>query len=100
MTADRKLQALFAESAPPARDPVFEAAVAERIARRRAVASVAALTPWAVAAGGVLWALHPTLKGLAVALAPMGSGLSAAAGAVVAAGAALWLAGKLAPRAD
>jgi len=97
MTADQKLQALFAESAPPARDPVFEAAVAERIARRRALASVAALAPWAGVGGVALWAAHPALETIAAGLVPVGAGLSAAAGAAVAAGVALWLAGRLAP---
>lgn len=69
MTPDRKLQALFAEDAPPARDYAFEAAVAQRVARRRAVLSVVAMIPWAIVAACVLWGLRPVV-------APLGEVLS------------------------
>lgn len=59
MTPERKLQSLFAEEAAPTRDRVFEALVAKRIARRRAVATVAASAPMAVAGGALLWGLQP-----------------------------------------
>jgi len=64
MTPEQKLHALLAEAAPPARDPAFEAAVAERIARRRAFASVAAAAPWAVVGASLLWGLQPVLAAL------------------------------------
>jgi len=62
MTPDQKLQALFAEVAPPLRDYVFEAEVARRIARRRAVFSVAAVMPWAMVATCVLWGVQPLFR--------------------------------------
>ena len=48
MTPEEKLQHLFAAAAAPARDPVFEAETALRVARRRAVASAAASIPLAM----------------------------------------------------
>ena len=61
LTPDQKLAALFAEQAPPARDPVFCAEVMQRVARRRAWARVGAAAPWAVVAGLLAWALQPVL---------------------------------------
>lgn len=92
MTPEQKLAALFAAEAPPARDYVFQARMAQAIALRRAWMTVAALVPWAVAAVAVLWALIPVVG-------PMGESLGAAlqpaaamlAGAAVTAVAALWL---------
>ena len=56
MTPERKLAALFAAEAPPARDFAFQAAVARRIAARRAWMTVVALLPWTIAATALLWA--------------------------------------------
>jgi hypothetical protein len=62
MTPDDILNAYLKADAAPARDLVFEATVAERVARRRAVASVAALVPWCAAAAAGLWGLQPALS--------------------------------------
>lgn len=61
MTPDDTLSAFFAEAAPPARDLGFQAMVAERIARRRAIATVVALVPWTIAGIALCWALGPLL---------------------------------------
>ncbi|KQS56467.1 hypothetical protein ASG17_10800 [Brevundimonas sp. Leaf363] len=61
MTPDDILSTYLKADTAPARDLVFEATVAERIARRRAVASVAALAPWCAAAAVGLWGLRPVL---------------------------------------
>lgn len=86
MTPDQTLSAFFAEAAPPARDLMFEARVAGRIARRRAVATVLALVPWTVAAIAVLWALaplaSPAVEGLSQTLAPAAAILTLTAMAV------------------
>ena len=74
MTPDDTLSAFFSEQAPPARDLAFQAVVAERIARRRAWATVLALVPWTVAAMAMLWAVGPVVlplvEGLGEAVAP------------------------------
>lgn len=91
MTPERKLQALFAAEAPPARDYAFQARLAQRIALRRAWMTVAALVPWGVAAIAILWALIPVVGPLGediVALVPAAGML---AGVAVSAVAALWL---------
>lgn len=61
MTPDDKLKALFATDRPRAPDYLFQAAVAERVARRRAWATVAAAAPWGVASATGLWAIAPVL---------------------------------------
>ncbi|WP_029415413.1 hypothetical protein [Brevundimonas bacteroides] len=85
--ADRALSAFFADALPPARDLAFEARVAAKIARRRAVATVAALVPWTIAASVLLWVLGPLLgpvvDGLAETLAPAATILALTALAVV-----------------
>lgn len=58
MTPEARLQAFFAAETPPVRDLAFEAEVARRVAARRAVARVAALTPLAVAGAVLLWAVR------------------------------------------
>ncbi|MDP1528530.1 MAG: hypothetical protein Q8M05_04020 [Rhodoferax sp.] len=92
MTPEQKLSALFAAEAPPARDYVFQARMAEAIALRRAWMTVAALVPWTVAAVVLLWALIPVVgpmrESLGTALQPAATML---AGAAVTAVAALWL---------
>jgi hypothetical protein len=69
-TQDRTLAAFFAEQAPPTRDLMFEARVAGRVARRRAVATVLALVPWTVAATVLLWALAPLMEPVVEGLGP------------------------------
>ncbi len=92
MTPEQKLAVLFAAEAPPARDYLFEARMAQAIALRRAWMTVAALVPWVVAAIAVLWALIPVVgpmsDSLGAALQPAAAML---AGAAVTAVAALWL---------
>lgn len=61
MTPEDKLAAFFAEAKPPARDLAFQAVVAERVARRRAIATVGALIPWTVAAIVLCWAVGPMI---------------------------------------
>jgi hypothetical protein len=98
MTPDAKLNALFAAARPPARDYLFEAAVAERVARRRVWATLAALTPWVLAATAALWGLRPVVGPLAdslgPALEPVGLMLASTA---VTVGTALWLSGRFRP---
>ena len=92
MTPEQKLSALFAAEAPPARDYVFQARMAQAIALRRAWMTVGTLVPWAVAAVAALWALIPVVgpmsDSLGAALQPAAAML---AGAAVTAVAALWL---------
>lgn len=96
MTPEQKLAALFAAEAPPRRDYAFEVEVAGRIARRRAWLTVAALLPWVVVSGIVLWALHPVLETMSGELAALIQPVAVVvAGAVVAAGVGLWLTGAL-----
>lgn len=90
--ADRALAAFFAEASPPARDLAFEARVAGKIARRRAMATVGALVPWTIAASVLLWALGPLLapvvESLAETLAPAATILALTVLTVVMGGAA------------
>ncbi len=89
------LKAFLAAGRPPVRDYLFETAVAERIARRRAWGTVTALAPWVVAAMAVLWALQPWPEALAVEA----GGVLTAAGAVVGVAVAALLAARLTMRA-
>ena len=86
MTPDERLNAFFAEATPPVRDLVFQAGVAERVARRRAFATVAALIPWTIAAMVLCWAvgpmLAPVVEGLGQTLAPAAAILMLTAGGV------------------
>ena len=74
MTPEDKLAAFFAEATPPVRDLAFQALVAERVARRRAFATVGALIPWTIAAIVLCWAIgpmmEPVVEGLGQTLAP------------------------------
>lgn len=97
MTPDEKLQALFGESAPPARDYVFESAVAQRIARRRAIGSVVSAAPWAVVGASVLWGLQPLFETFRGGLESQNSVLMLVALSAGAAGGALWLVRRLTP---
>ena len=74
MTPEERLNAFFAEATPPVRDLAFQAGVAERVARRRAVATVVALIPWTIAAMVLCWAvgpmMAPVVEGMGQTLAP------------------------------
>ena len=74
MTPEDKLAAFFAEATPPVRDLAFQAELAERVARRRAFATVGALIPWTIAAIVLCWAIGPmmgpVIEGLGQTLAP------------------------------
>ncbi|RZJ45479.1 MAG: hypothetical protein EON86_01375 [Brevundimonas sp.] len=96
MTPEQKLAALFAAEAPPRRDYGFEVVVAERIARRRAWLTVAAMLPWLVVSGIVLWALHGVVVRVAGELVPVIQPLALVfAATAAAAGVGLWLTGAL-----
>jgi hypothetical protein len=97
MTPEQKLHALFGEAAPPARDPVFEAAVAQRIARRRAFLSVAAAAPWAVVGASVLWGLQPVLSALQTGAEALNPAAMLVAASAVAAGTAMAVVRRLTP---
>lgn len=77
MTPEDTLAAFFAEATPPARDLAFQAVVAERVARRRAFATVGAMVPWTIAAIVLCWAIgpmmEPVIEGLGRTLAPAGA---------------------------
>lgn len=87
MTPDDKLS-LFLNLDRPVRDPAFEAAVARRVARRRALATVGASVPWVIAATALLWGLQPVMapfgESLGLAIGPatgvLGLGLATAIG--------------------
>lgn len=74
MTPEETLAAFFAEAEPAGRDFAFQAEVAERVARRRAFATIAALIPWTIAAIALCWVLGPLIgpvvDGLGQTLAP------------------------------
>ena len=74
MTPENTLAAFFAEATPPVRDLAFQAGVAERVARRRAIATVGAMVPWTIAAIVLCWAIGPmmgpVIEGLGQTLAP------------------------------
>jgi len=98
MTPEQKLAALFAAGTPPARDPGFQAAVARRIAARRAWMTVGALVPWAVAATALLWASGPVMaplaEGLAAVIQPTAAVLATGAATLLA---ARWLSRRFRP---
>lgn len=98
MNLEDKLKAFFAAQAAPARDLMFEAELAERVARRRAVAAVMASAPLTVAATAALWGLRPVVEPLAqdlsAALVPAGAVLSLTGITGVL---AVWLSRRFAP---
>ena len=93
MTPEEKLNALFAADRPDTPDDLFQAVVAQKVAARRAWATVGAAVPWAVAATAGLWGLQPVAapltEGLGDALVPAGGMLGIAAATVIS---GLWLA--------
>ena len=70
MTPEQKLALMLAANTPRTPDRAFVAETARRVALRRAIMTVVALIPWAVAAAAVLWALRPALAGVFSELAP------------------------------
>ena len=64
MTPEDKLNALFAAERPKTPDYLFQAAVAQKMAVRRAWLTVLAMLPWAIAAAAGLWALQPVIEPL------------------------------------
>jgi hypothetical protein len=94
MDAEARLAALWAEAAPPAHDPAFALAVAERIERRIMWRRVCfELMPMVAMLGIAAWALAPAMEDLiAVSLAntaaPAGTGLAIALSVVL----GVWLA--------
>ena len=88
--ADARLKALFASDEPPARDPVFSAAVMEELMRRRFLEDVAKLVGVTTIGGLVLWLLWPVLTpvitSLSQGLAPVAAGLTLAAIVITLAG--------------
>ena len=76
MTPEAKLDLIFAAQRPPARDLAFETTVAQRVAFRRAVATVVAMVPWVVAAMAILWAAQPVLGEMGSAFEDVGTVLA------------------------
>ena len=97
MTPEQKLAALFAHEDAPARDLVFMAMAAQRIARRRAVLSVLACLPWALVAAVVLWALQPMLHAVAAGLGGAEPTLGVVELSAVVVGMAIWMVRRLTP---
>lgn len=83
---DADLKALFAEDAPPVRDPTFSAAVMEEVIRRRFVTDMALLAMATTAGGFLIWAIWPSLAPLVLTLregvATLGACVTVAAVAV------------------
>ncbi len=66
---DARLKAALAYDAPPGRDLAFQAAVMEKVARRRLWLSLAYMAPVLFAAMAVLWSVAPAVEPLASELA-------------------------------
>lgn len=99
MTPEQKLEAFFAESTAPARDPLFEAEAAQRVARHRAMFSVVAMAPWAVVATIFLWGVRPLIPVLVESLGPLHGLLPGMVGGAVLAAGVLMLTRRLGGRA-
>lgn len=73
-TPDDRLKALFAMDEPPARDPVFDAAVMDGLARRRLYLDMAGLAAAALTGAvvlGMVWdRIRPAFDLLSEGLAP------------------------------
>ena len=80
MTPEDKLAALFAAQKPRTPDLAFQAAVAQRIAARRAWAAVAAAVPLGAAGGALAWLLAPLVEAAGEAAA---AAITPTAGVVV-----------------
>lgn len=99
MTPEQKLERLLGRASPPARDYLFQAAVAERVARRRAWLGVLALMPFVIVASTILWAASPFLaQAWLNASAASIAHLGALGGSGLLAIGALWLTRRLSPR--
>jgi hypothetical protein len=85
-SADDRLKALFAQDAPPASDPVFSAAVMERLVRRRWMQDMALLGGLSGVGTLALWGawpvLQPALTAVSGQLAPAAAALAVALCAV------------------
>lgn len=81
MTAEEKLSAFLEAGRAPARDPVFEAAVMQSVARRELARTVAVAAVLAGAAATALWVCGPLLNRV---VEPAGALLAPAAGVMVA----------------
>ena len=80
LSAEEKLQALFAASKPPASDCGFEIAVLARLAKQRAIARFTHLAMAVVVVAGLLAALFWALtEGQELALMPILAACGAAA---------------------
>jgi len=64
MDAERKLAELWAEDAPPARDPAFNMRVLAQLERRRLQSDVADAGILLVVGGVLAWLLAPTLENM------------------------------------
>lgn len=84
--ADDHLKALFAHDEPPPRDPAFQAAVMQRLAKRRCLQDLAFLGGVSALGAVAMWALWPILQPVLTAisgpLAPGAATLAAALSAV------------------
>ena len=78
MDADERLRRLLNEAAPPARDFAFQAAVMQRVARRRFLFSLLALLPWVVASALLLWIVGARLGDVSGAAPSLAGGAAAA----------------------
>lgn len=80
--ADDRLKALFAEDLPVGRDPVFQATLMERLARRRFAEDMLLISGGAALLGLVLWALWesfaPLVTSVSQQLAPAAAALTLA----------------------
>ncbi|MBS0297637.1 MAG: hypothetical protein JSR45_15110 [Proteobacteria bacterium] len=92
--ADRRLQAIFAADAPPARDPAFVFALLHRLERRRLHWEIAAQAALALVAGALLWGFWPEVSQVLIAATPT---VAACAAALAAAAGLLFLGRMLDP---
>ena len=77
MDADERLRRLLNEAAPPARDFAFQAAVMQRVARRRFLFSLLALLPWAIVSAVLLWIVGARLGDVSGAAPSLAGGAAA-----------------------
>lgn len=82
--ADRRLQAIFAADAPPARDPAFVFDLLHAMERRRLRWELAVQAVLALIGGALLWGFWPEVSQVLIAATPTvaacAAALAAAAG--------------------
>jgi len=82
--ADRRLQAIFAAEAPPARAPAFVFELLHAMERRRLRWEIAAQAVLALVTGALLWGFWPAVSPMLIAATPTlavcAAALAAAAG--------------------